>query len=253
MDFSRSVLREKFSAVVRKAVYTFEFDRFQKGSLYGVYRKLMKARETKGVIIATDTAVKAFQLKFVEVVHNLDRLQTAVRDSSDSRVRQFAEMFMDPLGDRKSAAKTLSVEGPKLHEQADLAVRTLEIFRQGTVIVDEVDLILHPLKSELNYPIGPKNAIDLARKGMRWDIPLYLLDALFYATEGRTTARLAQSNESEALLMKVKKTVTKGLESRDLQAKPHLTLLSRSFYMTELKPLMAEWLVLWLSLQQVGV
>lgn len=60
------------------------------------------------------------------------------------------------------------------------------------------------LNSELNYPIGPKTAIDLSKKGLRWDIPLYLLDALFFATEGRTTVRITLSAESEDLLRQIK-------------------------------------------------
>lgn len=188
-------------------------------------------------------------------------------------------MFFDQLGDRKTAHKILKEQAPLLHEQVDIAVRALEILRAGAVIVDEVDLILHPLRryrgrclaggaiffvclrlivgwlqhvqaathyvmtelllllvtgslffargsfrsfrlvlchrtltaakcrylnSELNYPIGPKTAIDLSKKGLRWDIPLYLLDALFYATEGRTTVRITLSAESEDLLRQIK-------------------------------------------------
>ena len=70
----------------------------------------------------------------------------AARDSNDSRVLQFAQIFFDSLGDRKTAQKILKEQAPILHEQADLAARSLEIFRSGAVIVDEVDLILHPLK-----------------------------------------------------------------------------------------------------------
>ena len=29
-------------------------------------------------------------------------------------------------------------------------------------MIDEVDLVLHPLRSELNFPIGPKNLIEHA-------------------------------------------------------------------------------------------
>jgi hypothetical protein len=59
-------------------------------------------------------------------------------------------------------------------------------------------------RSELNYPIGPKAAIDMGKKGLRWDVPLYILDALFYATEGRTTVRITLSAESEDLLSRIK-------------------------------------------------
>ena len=61
--------------------------------------------------------------------------------------------------------------------------------RESTLIIDEVDLVLHPLKSELNYPIGPKEPLDLARtkkeKGLRWQVPFHLIDALFFVTTGQ--------------------------------------------------------------------
>jgi hypothetical protein len=52
----------------------------------------------------------------------------------------------------------------------------------------QVDLILHPLKSELNWPLGRKRPLDMTRgrpgsklgDGLRWQIPFHLLDALFY-------------------------------------------------------------------------
>ena len=53
------------------------------------------------------------------------------------------------------------------------------------MLLDEVDLILHPLKSELNWPIGEKEPIDFAKcklgVGLRWDVQWHLLDAIFYA------------------------------------------------------------------------
>ena len=43
---------------------------------------------------------------------------------------------------------------------------------QGVIIMDEVDVLLHPLRSELNFPIGMKTAIDLS--GYRWDLPIHV-------------------------------------------------------------------------------
>jgi hypothetical protein len=47
--------------------------------------------------------------------------------------------------------------------------------------MDEVDLILHPLKSELNWPLGLKTPLDLTLTGetlhgLRWQIPFVLVD-----------------------------------------------------------------------------
>ena len=78
LEFSRSITRERFSAVIRKPVYTFTFDRFMTvtGALY---RKLVKAMDTRAVLISTSTALKAFQLKFIELLHQLDQSHTETK------------------------------------------------------------------------------------------------------------------------------------------------------------------------------
>ena len=38
--------------------------------------------------------------------------------------------------------------------QAQFGVRILELFKHGSLIIDEVDLILHPLKSEVIMWMG---------------------------------------------------------------------------------------------------
>ena len=60
---------------------------------------------------------------------------------------------------------------------ADGVVPVLDMWREGSLIMDEVDVLLHPLKSELNYPMDDKNLIDLAP--LRWEMPFHLLDCIF--------------------------------------------------------------------------
>jgi len=38
-------------------------------------------------------------------------------------------------------------------------VQVMQMFRAGVLIMDEVDLLLHPLKSELNFPIVSKSRV----------------------------------------------------------------------------------------------
>ena len=46
----------------------------------------------------------------------------------------------------------------------------------------QVDVILHPLKSELNFPTGPKALLDGASpRAVRWNLPMHLLDVRRYA------------------------------------------------------------------------
>ena len=63
----------------------------------------------------------------------------------------------------------------------------------------QVDLILQPLKSELNWPLGVKTPLDFTRSrpgsqlgdGLRWHVPFHLLEAFFYYTQGRKVVDLA--------------------------------------------------------------
>jgi len=101
-----------------------------------------------------------------------------------------------------------------LQQQATLCTQILDVFRTGTLLLDEVDLVLHPLKSELNWPMGAKDPLDFttatqsrhrnSRKsssnsnnssnssnsskkeeaGLRWQVPFHLLDAVFFASAG---------------------------------------------------------------------
>lgn len=45
--------------------------------------------------------------------------------------------------------------------------------------------------------------------------------------------------------------VVKGIEQRVLQRTPHLVLLNRYFYSSQLKPLLAEWMAIWLGFQKL--
>ena len=49
-----------------------------------------------------------------------------------------------------------------IRAQARVWVRCYHRFRAATLILDEVDLILHPLKSELNWPLGVKRPLDFS-------------------------------------------------------------------------------------------
>lgn len=55
------------------------------------------------------------------------------------------------------------------------------------MLLDEVDLILHPLKSELNFPLGEKWDLDGSADGERWGLPIHIYDAFFYSEHGKVT------------------------------------------------------------------
>ena len=68
LDFSRAVMRERFSAVIMKPVYTFSFGRATPASP-ALLAKLKRAAETRAVVVSSPTALKSFALRLVELSH----------------------------------------------------------------------------------------------------------------------------------------------------------------------------------------
>lgn len=50
-------------------------------------------------------------------------------------------------------------EVSSIQKQALLSDRIYELMMNSIEIMDEVDIILHPLKSELNWPLGAKGDV----------------------------------------------------------------------------------------------
>ena len=111
---------------------------------------------------------------------------------------------------------------------------------EGSLILDEVDLILHPLKSELNWPMGKKEALDFTRSragdGLRWQIPFFMLDAMFCAAaaagggKALPAVKYDESREALNVLEDLRKKFKEGLEQKVLQRVPHLVLADDDFY-----------------------
>ena len=95
------------------------------------------------------------------------------------------KLFMNLIRDKN---KTLSQQVAGLRTECDTCITIFRIFQSAVVMIDEVDMILHPLKSELHWPIGNKVPLDFTSspnpgdQGLRWRLPLHLLDAVFYCT-----------------------------------------------------------------------
>lgn len=254
-DFSVKIMRAAFSAVLQKHVYTFDYDRWTAPTT-SLLQKLVKAKTSRGVVVTTPTAIKSFTLKFIETANAVVELKAAMAAGT---VDQSKIGFMGLLGRKFSRQARLQENQAKvnrqaldgLQHQAELCVRMLSLFRSGTVLLDEVDLILHPLKSELNWPMGLKYPLDFceggSRQGLRWNVPFHLLEALFCATDPKLALKHEASREAQAILRRLRKVVDEGCNTKALQRMPHLVLVSRGFYNREILPLMARWAMVMLT------
>jgi hypothetical protein len=246
LDFSRSIMRSRFcSPITPKTVFTFNFDRFMVID-EKLYDKVTGAIASGAIIVSTPTAIKSFTLKFVELLHILDQGTTG-KSRTDQAISWLQRLF-------KPKKKTESLE--PYRRQAVVAYKILRLFRTAYMMMDEVDMILHPLKSELNFPIGKKQRLDMSvnksGRGLRWEIPFHLLDALFYATTGKLSVPFHESMEAQLVLRQIARAVETGTANKAMQRTPHLVLLDRNFYMTHLRAPLADWMMLWLSLTPVS-
>lgn len=124
------------------------------------------------------------------------------------------------------------------------------MFKESVLIMDEVDMILHPMKSELNFPIGPKVELDLSPQ--RWLMPIHILDAIFFCERKRMSVSFKQSTRAMKILKRINKVVAQGYRIRALQRHPHIVLLNLDWYFLKLVPVMADWLYLWLEAQHLA-
>lgn len=205
LDFSAGILRERFSAIVRKPVFTFTFDRYTMAS-DELLSKLLTARNLRAVIVSTPSSVKSFMLKFLEICHNLSRQKNIQLEKKERRAIATVFNFNSVrhmLGLGTKTATSGEMTAKEIHMaryQAVLCHRIFNIMREGIEIMDEVDIILHPLKSELNWPLGIKEPLDFTRSrmgnGLRWGIPSHLLDAIFCCCGMPVLADIADSRAS---------------------------------------------------------
>ncbi|KAF8285120.1 hypothetical protein TcBrA4_0033550 [Trypanosoma cruzi] len=270
LEQTRGILRRCFSVVVPKQIYTLQFDRAfddtDTNNIALLEQKIAAAAKTRAILISAPECIKSVFLKAIEQMHLLETTPTeeldAVENSADERVSAQARGMLRRTQQRSA--------------MADAITPIIQLWQRGVLIMDEVDVLLHPLRSELNFPIGLKHPIDLS--GPRWTLPIHLLDAVFFYQRGRIscgavsgtklfdvtpTSEVRQddvgqfspeedgtSEERQTLQMTLLNTIRdaigKGYEMQALQREPHLVLLDHTYYQHLLLPALLPWVQLWL-------
>ncbi|KEG08962.1 NXN protein [Trypanosoma grayi] len=252
LEQTRGILRRCFSVVVPKQIYTLHFDRAfddtNTSHIALLQQKLTAAARTRAILISAPECIKSVFLKSIEQLHIIETTPTeeldAAHDAVDERTSAHAQGLLRRTQQRSAVA--------------DAITPIIQLWQRGVLIMDEVDVLLHPLRSELNFPIGLKHPIDLS--GPRWTLPIHLLDAVFFYQRGRTATdggaetaaqqdqrdNGARSRLQETVLAVVHDAIAKGYETRALQREPHLVLLDHAYYQELLLPALLPWAQLWL-------
>jgi len=194
VEMSRTRMRETFAAIMVKRIYTLDFDRSTTVTP-SMRRSLENAAANRGVVVATPTTLKSIMLSYIETLQQ-------IREAKEA-------------GGMRMKLQELTANAAEL-------AKILALFKEGVMLLDEVDLILHPLKSELNFPIGDKFDLDGSDEGERWGLPIHLLDALFFNTTGRVST-FEQRGVALDILKRISATIQQGIQGRHLQRLPHGT------------------------------
>ena len=81
----------------------------------------------------------------------------------------------------------------------------------------------------------------------RWDLPIFLFDALFFAQRGKIALPdFKPSADSSAILSEIQDAMERGRQLRAIQLSPHPVLLHPMFYHDHLKAPISRWAMLWL-------
>ena len=252
LAFTRALMRERFSSVITKPVYTFAFERASSVDV-DLVRKLEEAVKRSAVVVSNPAALKSFALRFIEKMHDLDymsRAEPAVRSGGFGKAIAQVSNFLKAAVrvQRKATIEDLHLEVRKQRQQAELCAQVLAILQRGVLVLDEVDLVLHPLRSELNWPLGGKVPLDLTDEkdtpGLRWTLAFHGLDPFFFATGGSCVMEVRRTSNAEQLLVALRDEVQRGRENKSLQLVPHLVLLDRKFYREKLRPILSNWMLL---------
>ena len=82
---------------------------------------------------------------------------------------------------------------------------------------------------------------------IRAQVPLHILDALFFVSTGKTSNDLSDSASAEKMLGDLRKAVMQGVAEKVIQVTPHVVVLDPSYYHQMLKPLFARWVLAFFS------
>eukprot|EP00931_Biecheleriopsis_adriatica_P057927 TRINITY_DN3440_c1_g1_i1.p1 TRINITY_DN3440_c1_g1~~TRINITY_DN3440_c1_g1_i1.p1 ORF type:complete len:2068 (-),score=475.91 TRINITY_DN3440_c1_g1_i1:13-5871(-) len=295
IEFTCKVLKERLCSVMSRPVVEFTFTRSTPVSDDHFF-SLLHAQDARAVLCSGPTSLKSLMLRFVLTLHMIDVTRSQEHERTEVRKSTRTKTFFGAsFGDWRSlltwpgsSQTNAALEKVQaLRFEARALGWALGVFRGAVLLLDDIDLLMHPLRSELHWPLGEQHKLDFTAaagalgpvesgdsdwqaetsfsktvnsvpfggsfvagnaSGARWQVAFHLLDGFFSCqlTSGPALASFEGHPGAAKVLERLKKAVERGLRLKQLQAAPHLALLSSEFYHKELRPILAEWVLLWL-------
>eukprot|EP00929_Paragymnodinium_shiwhaense_P070628 TRINITY_DN35771_c0_g2_i1.p1 TRINITY_DN35771_c0_g2~~TRINITY_DN35771_c0_g2_i1.p1 ORF type:complete len:2134 (+),score=468.58 TRINITY_DN35771_c0_g2_i1:176-6403(+) len=251
---TRQVLVERFSTpVLQKAIHVFECTRNTKPSMTLV-RKVEAVRDSQSLLLASARSLKSLLLKQVLLLNQLDEHRRASgQKASDGLFSKVSCLSMN--GSKKPPGCPILEPDEEASKITELRLNSqiIDVVHGGIMIMDEVDMLLCPLKAELNWPFGPKFCLDLTEgesngtgKGLRHRLPYHLLDGVFVAMGFPMTMPYEDKRDAQDALAALQADLMEGHISSKICISPHLVLVCRDFYDEHMLPPLAEWLTIFI-------
>eukprot|EP00397_Hematodinium_sp_SG-2012_P000006 GEMP01000006.1.p1 GENE.GEMP01000006.1~~GEMP01000006.1.p1 ORF type:complete len:6297 (+),score=1454.64 GEMP01000006.1:279-19169(+) len=230
--------------------------RFERGittydAAHKVRTKIECAFREMGCVITTASAVKGILLQYLDLQKEVKNCPAILRVPS----KVLASEYADKWDKVTKLAYDIRQKDLAAEELGDL----LRLWRDKCVaVIDEVDLVLHPLKSELNFPIGIK--IQPEPGELRWLLPEFLLDCVLGSVPrmfcllsylpGEMVVQREITSEFHLIAMNaitsLRASLELGKQKVFVQTAPHLVLLSTEWYHNTLKAPLARLCAAWI-------
>lgn len=181
--------------------------------------RLRWARDTGNVVAATPESIKSAFLQYMDLLQQVR--------AAPPHVFIPPETIMD--GELRRQVDQEAVRVRALDALADVLRDLMSLWGErsrGCALIDEIDVCMHPLKSELNYPVGQKDP--LAMSPDRWNLPMHMIGGFLACCAPETLAAggpppqvPGESNEHVEPTEEIKKanemahTATPGMDESD--------------------------------------
>lgn len=239
---------------MHKRIYTLTSDRAAKVD-QSMFKKLSNAVKTRGVVISTPTSIKSVQLKFLEMLHMLED-ESMPHHPQMERDAKYVILNLNTLQNIYTNGLPGSLVVCYLFSEKVywLWMRLILSFIHSRVnLTSQLALSWTLISTHLDgidFPPPPINFEWLFTYFRK--LPIHLIDAVFYAERDRMAVGFRESHRAIATLAKLKEVIQEGYKRKVLQRNPHIVLLDPDFYHEYMKPIMAEWTLLWIESQNVS-
>ena len=174
---------------------------------------LKRARASESAVLCTPQTLKSVILHFIEMQAQLCGGLPMADDMPDQHSVDWSAVF------------TPQIRCATIRDELQ---QCLDLWKQGALILDEADIIFHPLKSELLFPVGKMLNVSLTKPRIRGTIHL-----------------LAGMLDGACPVLKAK--LDEAMDAREMVRNPHLLLIDRAGYDRRFAPDLAAWMWQWLE------